>query len=152
MQYILPKDVEAVREIFKGVGPDQKVFCKEEMSNKINLHGMRARHSKECYNYYAGFLARHPEYAKKFRNLLLRRWDKGHEELKVSDPRAWEAQRKRFISDMDDRPYKLRGENLRKARALGLPEEYNRLALMCVSVLHLSHWRLDVTTTNYLVT
>ena len=46
-----------LREIFKGVGPDQKVFCKEEMSNKINLHGMRARHSKECYNYYAGLLA-----------------------------------------------------------------------------------------------
>ena len=61
------------------------------------------------------------------------------------------AQRERFVEDMDDRPYKLRGENLRKARALGLPEEYNRLALMCVSVLHLSHWRLDVTTTNYLV-
>ena len=150
-QYILPKDVETVREIFEGIGPDQKVFRREEMSNKINLHGMRAKHSKDCYDYYTDLLARHPEYADRFRTRLLRRWDEGHEELKTTDPRAWEAQRKRFVKDMDDRPYKLRGENLRKARALGLPEEYNRLALMCVSVLHLSHWRLDVTTTNYLV-
>jgi hypothetical protein len=52
---------------------------------------------------------------------------------------------------MDDRPYKLRGDNLSKALASGSPTEYNRLALMCVSVLHLSHWRLDVTVTNYVV-
>ena len=52
LQYILPKDVETVREIFEGIGPDQKVFCKEEMSNKINLHGLRAKHSKDCYGYY----------------------------------------------------------------------------------------------------
>ena len=151
LQFILPKDVETVRQIFEGVGPEDNVFSKEEMSNKINLHGLRAKHSKDCYGYYTGLLERQPEYADKLRAILLRRWDDGHEKLKEADPR-WKAQRERFVRDMDDRPYKLRGENLRKARALGLPEEYNRLALMCVSVLHLSHWRLDVTTTNYLIT
>ena len=151
LQYILPKDVETVREIFEGIGPDQKVFCKEEMSNKINLHGLRAKHSKDCYGYYTGLLERQPEYADKLRTILLRRWDDGHEKLKEADPRAWKAQRERFVRDMDDRPYKLRGENLRKAQALDLPDTYNRLALMCVSVLHLSHWRLDVTVTNYLI-
>lgn len=151
LQFILPKDVETVRQIFEGVGPEDYVFTKEEMSNKINLHGLRAKHSKDCYGYYTGLLERRPEYVDKLRALLLRRWDEGHEKLKEANPRAWKAQRERFVEDMDDRPYKLRGENLRKARALGLPEEYNRLALMCVSVLHLSHWRLDVTTTNYLI-
>ena len=152
LQFILPKDVETVRQIFEGVGPEDNVFTKDEMSNKINLHGLRAKHSKDCYGYYTGLLERQPECADKLRAILLRRWDDGHEKLKEADPRAWKAQRERFVRDMDDRPYKLRGENLRKARALGLPEEYNRLALMCVSVLHLSHWRLDVTTTNYLIT
>ena len=152
LQFILPKDVETVRQIFEGVGPEDNVFSKEEMSNKINLHGLRAKHSKDCYGYYTGLLERRPEYADKLRATLLRRWDDGHEKLKEADPRAWKAQRERFVRDMDDRPYKLRGENLRKAQALGLPQEYNRLALMCVSVLHLSHWRLDVTTTNYLIT
>ena len=37
------------------------------------------------------------------------------------------------------------------ARAAGVPTEYSRLALLAVSVFHLSHWRLDVTVTNYLI-
>ena len=31
------------------------------------------------------------------------------------------------------------------------PTAYNRLALMAVSVFHLSHWRLDVTVCNYIL-
>ena len=151
LQLILPKDVETVKQIFKGIGSEEKVFTKKEMSNKINLHRLRAKHSKDCYDYYVDLFKNDPELADEYRELLLERWTEGHEKLKETDPKAWKAQRERFIRDMDDRPYKLRGENLRKARALGLPEEYNRFALMCVSVLHLSHWRLDVTTTNYLV-
>ena len=86
------------------------------------------------------------------RHIVERRlWEKGHERLLESNPEAWERQRNRFISDLDDRPYLIRGENLEKARALGLPDTYNRLALMAVSVFHLSHWRLDVTITNYLL-
>ena len=141
-QYILPKDVETVRQIFSGIRPEQRVFSNEEINNKINLHGLRAKHGKDWR--LQPFLLLLPA-------LLLRRWDKGHEKLKNENPKAWAFQRARFISDMDDRPYKLRGDNLRKAQVLGLPEEYNRLALMLVSVLHLSHWRLDVTATNYLV-
>ena len=151
LQYILPKDVETVRQVFAGIGPEQRVFSKKEMNNKINLHGMRAKHGKNCYHYYADMIAKNPAAADKLRALLLHRWEKGHEKLKNDNPKAWTIQRSRFISDMDDRPYQLRGDNLRKAKTLGLPEEYNRLALMCVSVLHLSHWRLDVTATNYLI-
>lgn len=53
------------------------------------------------------------------------------------------ASRQRFIADItNEQPYKLRGENRQKAIELGKKTEYNRLALMMVSVLHLSHWRL----------
>ena len=150
-QYILPKDVEIVRNIFSGIGAEQRVFSNEEMNNKINLHGLRSKHGKDCYYYYAEMIEKDPAAAVQLRALLLRRWDKGHEELKKENSKAWTFQRARFINDMDNRPYNLRGDNLRKAQALGLPEEYNRLALMLVSVLHLSHWRLDVTATNYLI-
>ena len=151
LQFILPKDVPAVKTVFEGVAADQKVFSREEMANKINLHAMRAAHGKECYHHYASIIENYPGVAEKLRSELLRRWDKGHERLKSSNPKAWESQRKSFVSDMDDRPYLLRGENLRKAEALDLPTAYNRLALMCVSVFHLSHWRLDVTAVNYMV-
>ena len=151
-QLVLPEDVPAVKAVFKGVAADQKVFSREEMANKINLHGIRATHAKDCYHHYADMIEKHPEVAEKLRSTLLSRWDEGHERLKNSNPKAWKAQREKFVRDMDDRPYLLRGDNLRKAEALGIPTAYNRLALMCVSVFHLSHWRLDVTTTNYLVT
>lgn len=150
-QLILPKDVESVRSIFDGVGADQKVFSEAEMKNHINLHGARAAHGKECYQYYLSLITTRPGAADRLRAALLQRWEKGHERLREGDPEAWKRQRNRFISDLDDRPYLIRGENLEKARALGLPDTYNRLALMAVSVFHLSHWRLDVTVTNYLV-
>ena len=152
LQYILPKDREAVEAVFAGVGEKEKVFSKEEMKNKINLHGLRAAHSRDCYAYYEKMIEGHPEAAEQLRTVLLARWEEGHEKLKGEDPKAWGRQKKRFIKDMSDKRYLLRGENMKKAQALGLPTDYNRLALMCVSVLHLSHWRLDVTSVNYLVT
>ena len=151
MQYILPQDKYVVREIFNNVDPDRKVFSKAEMSNTINLHGFRAEHGRDCYQHYLRLITTKHGAADSLRQTLLKRWEAGHERLRQTDPKAWERQRARFVADCDDRPYRLRGENLAKAQALGLPEEYNRLALMCVSVWHLSHWRLDVTVTNYII-
>ena len=151
LQYILPQDKQTVQEIFAGIESNQKVLDKSEMNNHINLHGLRAKHGRDCYQHYLRHITTRQGAADNLRQTLLARWEKGHEQLRESDQKAWERQRKRFIADCDDRPYLLRGENLAKAQALGLPEEYNRLALMCVSVWHLSHWRLDVTVTNYLI-
>ena len=151
MQYILPQDRQVVQDIFKGVSQNQKVFSKNEMNNTINLHGLRAAHGRDCYKHYLRLITSRQGAADSLRQTILVRWEKGHERLLQTDPEAWEHQRKKFVADCDDRPYKLRGENLAKAQALGLPEEYSRLALMCVSVFHLSHWRLDVTVTNYVV-
>lgn len=151
LQYILPKDVPVVRHVFAGIDPDQEVFSRKEMNNLINLHGMRAEHGKECYEYYLTLFNSNPEAADKMRQVLLRRWDEAHHRLRDDNPEAWLRQRNRFKKDMDNRPYVLRGDNAAKAIALELPTEYSRLALMCISVLHLSHWRLDVTVTNYLL-
>ena len=49
-----------------------------------------------------------------------------------------------------EKPYYLRS-NRETALRMGKPIAYNRLALMAVSVLHLSHWRTDVTVTNYIL-
>ena len=150
-QYILPQDVDIVRAIFQGVGAEEKVFSKEEMNNKIDFHGMRAAHARRCYEYYVKRIEADQSFAFDMRIKLMERWLEAHETLCFSDRGTWSRQRSLFEQEMDDRPYKLRGENLSKALASGSPTEYNRLALMCVSVLHLSHWRLDVTVTNYVV-
>lgn len=151
LQYILPKDKSVVLETFAGISADERIFSAEEMNNKINLHRLRAQHGRECYEYYVRLIEKKEGSADSLRRKLLWRWEKGHERLHTSDPEAWKRQRVRFIADCDERPYKIRGDNAAKAQAFGIPTELNRLALMCVSVYHLSHWRIDVTVTNYII-
>jgi len=151
LQFVLPDDRETVRRIFDGIGPDDRVFSAEEMRNHINLHGLRASHAKDCYSYYNDLVTGNSAASETLRAALLRRWDNGHMELLKHDIGRYRAARRAFCEAMTDSPYLLRGENREKAVRLGLPTEYNRLALMAVSVFHLSHWRLDVTVTNYMV-
>ncbi|HFI0264323.1 TPA: hypothetical protein ACGOU9_000730 [Streptococcus suis] len=83
--------------------------------------------------------------------LLISKWEEGHQKLKNESQSIYERQRKNFIYDLRDEVYVLRGTNKAKAITSGMPIIYNRLALMSVSVLNLSHWRLSVTVTNYIL-
>lgn len=143
LQRILPEDEKVVLEMFQSVNPDQKLFSLEEMNNKIDLHGIRRKHAQKAYKYYADRLENEPGYKYELRKELAARYREFH--------RPGDSN-KRFLHDiMNEEPYRLRGENRQKAIEQGKKTEYNRLALMMVSVLHLSHWRLDVTVTNYLI-
>lgn len=139
LQVILPDDVQAVSSYFTGT--DSKLFDNGMMDNHIDLHAMRASHARDCYTYYASL----PQPAREAlredliaRYILYHPW-KGHS-------RKAEA----FRHDTEG-VYRLRGANRRFAMAKGLPTEYDKLALMAVSVYHLSHWRLDVTVSNYML-
>lgn len=143
LQRILPEDEKSVIEIFRGVNPDQKLFSADEMNNKIDLHGIRREQAQRAYKYYCDRLKNEPGYKYQCRKELAARCKEFHDAG---------ASNKRFLHDiMNEEPYKLRGENRQKAIEQGKETEYNRLALMMVSVFHLSHWRLDVTVTNYLI-
>lgn len=143
LQRLLPEDEETVLEIFQNADPEHKLFSKEEMQNKIDLHRLRREHAQRAYKYYADRLKNEPGYKYELRKELAARYREFH--------RPGDSN-KRFLHDiMNEEPYKLRGENRQKAIEQGKETEYNRLALMLVSVFHLSHWRLDVTVTNYLI-
>lgn len=143
LQRILPEDEGTVLEIFQAADPEQKLFSPEEMNNKIDLHGIRREHAQRAYKYYADRLKNEPGYKYELRKELAARYREFH--------RPGDSN-KRFLHDiMNEKPYKLRGENRQKAIEKGKETEYNRLALMAVSVLHLSHWRLGVTVANYLI-
>lgn len=143
LQRILPEDEGTVLKIFQNADPGQKLFSKEEMQNKIDLHGLRRKHAQRAYEYYADRLKNEPGYKYQCRQELMDRYDERHRPG---------ASRQRFIADItNEQPYKLRGENRQKAIKQSEETEYNRLALMMVSVFCLSHWRADVTITNYLI-
>ena len=151
MQYILPKDIELVKQTFAGVGENEPVFSDKEMNNQINLHALRAQHSRDSYFYYLEKIQENPQMRQAFSNLLIKKWEEGHQKLKNESTKQYERQRRNFIFDLRDEAYILRGSNKVKALSAGMPIAYNRLALMAVSVLNLSHWRLSVTVTNYIL-
>lgn len=150
MQYILPQDQETVLRIFEGVKSDEHVFSKTEMNCLINLHGLRRERARECYEYYKSQI-NNPAFAANLRHILLARWEEGHEQLKQQNFKKWQSQKERFIHEMRADPWCLRGENKIKARNTGRPTEYNRLCLLAVSVLHLSHYRISVAVNNYIL-
>lgn len=145
LQRILPEDIPKVKTIFSEINSDQKVFSPTEMRNHINLHGLRAEHAKKAYAYYKEQVKTDVGLDKLIKELRAR-FDSCHGDG---------PGKKAFYNELNKcarrEVYILRGANRRKAIALGLPIRYDRSALLAVSVFHLSHWRLDVTVTNYII-
>ena len=134
-QRILPSDIAFVRSYFEEKDADEYLFTQEEMENKIDLHHLRACQAKRAYLYYLDAI-RDPA----FKEELIR-------ELEV----RFASNGRELNHDQIDGIYYLRGRNRKFALEHNLPTAYNRLALMAVSVFHLSHWRLDVTVCNYIL-
>lgn len=132
-QYILPQDVEKVRAFFDG--SDSLLFRKADMDPKYSYHSQRHALAKRAYHYYADRLAADPAFAKELYKNVAESWH----HLNKRDRAALEP-RSYF-----EKEYKLRGKNRALAQKTGKPIEYDRLALRAVSVLHLAHWRDNIT-------
>lgn len=143
-QYILPGREQDVLAAFAGVKPDQRVFSRKDMENHINLHGYRAGVARDAYRYYAD-MCKTQAGRDALDGRLMAAYADLHYDGTAAKAAAW------LVETATDTPYKIRGANRQKAIAQGLPVEYDRRALLAVSVFHLSHWRLDVTVTNYIL-
>ena len=143
-QRILPEDVELVKSYFDG--SDTFVFSKDEITNKLDLHALRAQQARKAYAYYLGRLQNEPEYRAILLEEIKRTWESDDSE-RVE--KGW--QKKRWRQSQVEGEYRLRGETRKLAVAHDLPVCYDRLAAMAVSIYHLAHWRLDVTIDNYLI-
>lgn len=134
-QRILPGDEMFIRSYFDGSA--SLVFTKAELNNKLDLHHLRAVQAQRAYRYYADRLRAEPTYRTQLEREIKARWQKYN--------------RHRWRQHEFEGVYKLRGANKQLARKLGRSTEYDRLAVMAVSVFYLSHWRYDVTIGNYLL-
>ena len=134
LQRVLPEDEEFIRAYFDN--SESYVFSEEEMANKQDLHSLRAAQARRAYEYYLGRIE--AEGREKLVQELKSRWE-------LYCNKKWEYKL------VKQKPYLLRGKNREFAEKHGLPVQYDRLALLAVSVFHLSHWRLGVTVNNYLL-
>lgn len=134
-QRVLPGDEMFVRSYFNGT--ESYVFSRKEVENKIDLHHLRDVLAQRTYQYYYDRLRSEPEY-----------WAQLEEEIKA----RWQRYNKRRWKQREfEGTYRLHGANRELAQRLGLPIEYDRLAVLATSVFHLSHWRNGVTVSNYLL-
>lgn len=134
-QRILPADIQFVCSYFTDKDANECIFDRKELTNKIDLHHLRASQAKRAYLHYLDAIR-----APAFKAQLIR-------ELEA----RFEVNGRKLNHDQIDGKYYLRGLNRKFAREHNLPIAYNRMAPMAVSVFHLSHWRLDVTVCNYML-
>lgn len=166
MQRILPSDIPKMKEFIKSVlnvvlSSDLErdkihLFTKGELNNKIDLHGIRAEHAREAYQYYLE-RCQTSEGKEKLQQELVDRWNACHGKAdKIERTErgyfAVSVTGKRFVDEFSHAgKYQLRSENRERALKQGRPIAYDRTALLAVSVFHLSHWRNDVTVKHYML-
>ena len=154
-QRILPEHQEAVRAYFERVAPDELLF--PIISKELDLHYLRALCAKNAYRYYEQICST-PEGRAEMRRQLWARYtdpEVGCKAYRLAKERGDKKQMERhlylFSQELADGRYHLRGANRRVAMERGLPTSFDRLSLACVSLLHLSHFRNEVTVKHYIL-
>lgn len=137
-QLIDDGDIPTVEARFIGLGPDDPVFAPRELRG-LNLHHYRRVHGREMYASYVARMEENPNY----RQELI-------EEIKCAFTRGGRNWRTNYDMQRLDTPYRVQGGVRADMLAKGLPIKYDRVALMAVSVFHLSHWRCDVMVQHYM--
>ena len=154
-QRILPEHQEAVRAYFERVAPDELLF--PIISKELDLHYLRALCAKNAYRYYEQICSTPESRAEMRRQLWARYTDPevGCKAYRLAKERGDKKQMERhlylFSQELADGRYHLRGANRRVAMERGLPTSFDRLSLACVSLLHLSHFRNEVTVKHYML-
>lgn len=144
-QLIAPENVAKVRSYFDGT--NNRVFTNEEIKSveQSNLHYYRRTHAQEMYKYYESLQGVDREALKALVQEQFRRGELhdiakyGTDKNGKSKHKIWDKYLK--YAAIADIPYKTRNKD-------GIV--YDRVALMAMSCLHLSHWRTDVTVSNYM--
>lgn len=123
----------------------------QQYTDNLKAHGLSAAtihtYIAPC-DYYLTRIKQEPDYRSQLQENLKAYFREHHDPNGELDQAAYN----RFCLDMTRNQgiYQMRGEAKKLAEANERPTTYDRVALMAVSTLHLAHWRLDVTITNYL--
>lgn len=155
-QRLDPDKIDEIIPFFAGKDADEPIFP-AKIDKNLDLHGIRAEHARAEYERYAQICST-PEGREEMRRQLWRRYTDPHIGNKAylaaketGNKDAMRAARMRFWEELRPGQYHLRGANKEIAELRGRPTRYDRLALCCVSVFALSHWRNEVTVKHYML-
>lgn len=147
LQRIPDENVDFIRKYFDG--SNEKVFPPEIIDNNIDLHSMRAQNAQKLYLYYSE-LFKDEAVREEYISQMVGRYKKYSKCYLKSPDYKKQKQLKKFLKNCRG-TYKLRGNNVTFALEHNMPVVYDKTAVMAVSVFHLSHWRCDVTVSNYIL-
>ena len=137
LQKVLPYYRQAVECWFDG--SDTLLFHRSDMSRGFDYHAQRRAMAQAALRYYTERLRTDSAYRIMLYKEIAAQWHLLNKRDRARlEPLSW-----------FDRPYVLRGKNRTLAVRHGKPYILDRLALRAVSVLHLSHWRDNVTVQSY---
>ena len=143
-QLVSPAHAKEVQQAFKAVQPDSFVFTKQEVraNDHSNLHGLRREHAREVYKW---FMEQPRTVKDSLMNEVRQRFA---ENPKKAERNEWQ----RVADRIRNSPVIMcRGHNATTLKAQGRSTEFDREAVIFTSVVALSHFREDVTVSNYLV-
>lgn len=141
-QLILPQHREAIKGLFRDVSPEAYVFTREELKplNKANTHASRREIAKEAYSFYRALT---PEERAPYIEVAHQRFL----ENKMKGEKVWKQEQ--WL--IKEKPLRwCRGKNKALLLSQGRKPYFDRECALLVSVLHLAHYRTDVTVDNYL--
>ena len=143
-QFVNPYHAKEVQQAFKAVQPDSFVFTKAEIraNDHSNLHGLRREHARAMYMWFM-------EQPRAVKDSLMMEVKQRY----MENPRKQErAEWQRVADRIRNSPViTCRGHNAATLKAQGRSTQFDREAVIFVSVTCLSHYREDVTISNYLV-
>ena len=169
-QLILPHEVQFVRDMLShgadghALAPNERPFSKTDLG-KIAYSGYRCaraqeieKHFEQRFNAWKTMPSRTPAdrqaraAAKKTAQAEKAKWvDKICNKYNENRPNASAAQQAAYRKRLEN-PSRIaiRGGNLERAKELGRPTDYDRVAVRIASVYALSHWEDESTLRNYL--
>lgn len=170
LQLVAPEYVEEVRAYFSDKTPDELIFPKS-IDKNLDLHAIRAEHARAEYKRFAEICSTGEGREQMRKQLWERFYDSKYGNkawlsamnaakqalengnIKKAEQYFSKARKKEkeFATEMKDGTYWLHSSNRQAAILLDRPVSYDRLALCCVSVFALSHWRNEVTVKHYMI-
>ncbi len=137
-QRVLPHYMSTVQAMFENVPAEEKIFG-ADLKKGYDYHAQRRGLAQQAYAFYYARCQADPAYRETLYKEIAEYWHRANRKNREKlEPRSF-----------FDKPYILRGDNRKKAIALGKAYVLDRLCLRTVSVFHLSHWRDDVSVGSY---
>lgn len=128
------KEMEQVLALKQGKKPEDRILEPSEISHDANYHECREQRAKEVYYRCVQDMEKNPERRVWYQNEIRRIF----------------AEAGRTVKENMDKPVFVRGENRDRLIAENREVEYDRTALLFVSVTVTNHWRSSVSLNFYI--